>query len=39
VYAIDPSGVAVLRDYFDGFWTEAVARYRAAAEDEQRRKR
>jgi DNA-binding transcriptional ArsR family regulator len=39
VYAIDPSGVAVLRDYFDVFWSEALARYKAAADDEERRKR
>ena len=37
LYAIDPGGLAVLREYFDDFWNEALARYRAAAEDEQRR--
>jgi DNA-binding transcriptional ArsR family regulator len=37
LYAIDPGGVAALRDYFDGFWNEALARYRAAAEDKRRR--
>jgi DNA-binding transcriptional ArsR family regulator len=37
LYAIDPGGVAVLRDYFDDFWNEALARYKAAAENEQRR--
>lgn len=39
VYEIDPGGVGVLRDYFDGFWNQALARYQAAAEAEQRRKR
>jgi DNA-binding transcriptional ArsR family regulator len=37
LYAIDPGGVAGLRDYFDDFWNEALARYKAAAEDEQGR--
>ena len=38
LYAIDPGGLAVLREYFDDFWNEALARYQATAEDEQRRK-
>ena len=37
LYRVDPAGVAVLRDYFDGFWTDALAAFKAAAEAEQRR--
>jgi DNA-binding transcriptional ArsR family regulator len=37
LYAIDPSGVAALRDYFDAFWSEALVRYKAAAERERGR--
>ncbi len=32
VYRIDPGGVAALRAYFDGFWTEALAAYKDAVE-------
>ncbi len=39
LYGIDPSGVEAVRAYFDAFWSEALARYKAAAEDETRRKR
>ena len=39
LYGIDPAGVEALRAYFDAFWTEALARYKAAAESETRRKR
>jgi DNA-binding transcriptional ArsR family regulator len=28
VYRVDPDGVARLRDYFDGFWAEALERFR-----------
>jgi DNA-binding transcriptional ArsR family regulator len=37
LYRIDPSGVAAIRDYFDQFWTDALAAFKAAAEAEQRR--
>ena len=37
LYRIDPDGLAALRDYFDQFWTDALAAFKAAAEDEQRR--
>jgi len=37
LYRVDPTGVAALRDYFDGFWTDALAAFKAAAEAEQRR--
>jgi DNA-binding transcriptional ArsR family regulator len=32
VYHVDPGGVAALRAYFDGFWTEALAAYKDAVE-------
>src|SRR5919201_4461024 len=34
LYRVDPNGVAAIRDYFDQFWTEALAAYEAAAEAE-----
>jgi DNA-binding transcriptional ArsR family regulator len=27
LYRVDPGGLAGLRDYFDGFWGEALARF------------
>jgi DNA-binding transcriptional ArsR family regulator len=32
LYEVDPDGLAQLRDYIEGFWNEALARFRAAAE-------
>jgi len=32
VYELDSAGVAVLRDWVDGFWSEALTRFKAAAE-------
>ncbi|MDH4102308.1 MAG: metalloregulator ArsR/SmtB family transcription factor [Thermoleophilia bacterium] len=32
LYELDRSGVATLRDWVDGFWDEALARFKAAAE-------
>ena len=32
LYAIEGNGVAVLRTWVDGFWDEALARFKAAAE-------
>jgi DNA-binding transcriptional ArsR family regulator len=32
LYELDSSGVRALRDWVDGFWDEALARFRAAAE-------
>jgi DNA-binding transcriptional ArsR family regulator len=32
LYELDSSGVGVLRDWVDGFWTEALARFKAVAE-------
>jgi DNA-binding transcriptional ArsR family regulator len=35
-YRVDPDGVGQLRDYFDAFWNEALAAFKAAAESERR---
>ena len=32
VYQVDPNAVAALREYFDAFWGQALASFRAAAE-------
>jgi len=32
LYELDSAGVGVLRDWVDGFWDEALARFKAAAE-------
>jgi DNA-binding transcriptional ArsR family regulator len=32
VYRVDPEGLAGLRAYLDGFWNQALAAYKAAAE-------
>jgi DNA-binding transcriptional ArsR family regulator len=32
LYELDAAGVVVLRDWVDGFWNEALARFKAAAE-------
>jgi DNA-binding transcriptional ArsR family regulator len=37
LYRIDPGGVDALRAYFEAFWTQALANFKAAADDEQRR--
>jgi DNA-binding transcriptional ArsR family regulator len=39
LYRVDPDGLAGLRDYLDGFWEEALASFKAAAEAEERRKK
>jgi DNA-binding transcriptional ArsR family regulator len=36
LYRLDPDGLAQLRRYFDEFWTEALAGFKAAAESERR---
>jgi DNA-binding transcriptional ArsR family regulator len=36
IYRVDPDGLAGLRAYFDEFWNEALAAFKAAAEDERR---
>src|SRR5215510_15083767 len=38
LYRVDPDGLAELRDYLDGFWDDALAGFKAAAEAEERRK-
>jgi hypothetical protein len=32
LYELDASGVGTLRDWVDGFWNEALARFKTAAE-------
>ena len=32
LYELDAAGVAVLRNWVDGFWTEALARFKQVAE-------
>jgi DNA-binding transcriptional ArsR family regulator len=39
LYRLDPDGLGELRDYFDEFWTEALAGFKAAAERSERRER
>jgi len=35
IYRIDPRGVAEVRDYFDKFWNQALAAFKAAAESKE----
>ncbi len=35
VYRVEPGGLAGLRDYFDGFWGDALERFAAEARKEQ----
>ena len=37
LYRIEPQALGELRAYFDGFWADALAAFKAAAENEQRR--
>jgi DNA-binding transcriptional ArsR family regulator len=37
LYRLDPDGVGKLRDYFDDFWTDALAAFKAEAERERRK--
>ncbi|MDT4985600.1 MAG: hypothetical protein QOF95_3090, partial [Pseudonocardiales bacterium] len=32
LYEVDPTGVAAVRDYFDTFWTDALAAFKVVAE-------
>ena len=34
-YSVDSDGLAELRDYFEGFWDEALAAFKEAAEREE----
>jgi DNA-binding transcriptional ArsR family regulator len=36
LYAVQPDGLAVLRLWLDGFWDDALARFRRAAEGSER---
>jgi DNA-binding transcriptional ArsR family regulator len=36
LYRLDPDAVGELRDYFDDFWTDALAAFKAEAERERR---
>jgi DNA-binding transcriptional ArsR family regulator len=36
LYGIDPIGIEALRNWLDGFWDEALAAFKLAAEREQR---
>ena len=36
LYELDSAGVAVLRDWVDGFWSEALAGFKAVAEQTSR---
>ena len=33
LYRLDPGGVGALREYFDAFWTQALAAFKAAVEN------
>jgi DNA-binding transcriptional ArsR family regulator len=33
VYAVDPTGLRAIREYFDQFWQQSLAAFRAAAEN------
>ncbi len=35
IYRLDPSGLAEVRAYFDGFWNQALAAFKEAAEREE----
>jgi DNA-binding transcriptional ArsR family regulator len=35
VYTVDPDALAVIRAYFDAFWTRSLAAFRDAAEQQQ----
>lgn len=34
IYAVDPAGIAAVREYWDQFWSHALDQYRALAESE-----
>jgi DNA-binding transcriptional ArsR family regulator len=34
LYQVDPSGLAILRSYVDGFWERSLAAFQAAANEE-----
>jgi DNA-binding transcriptional ArsR family regulator len=38
LYRVDPTALAALREYFDSFWADALAAFKAAAESGAERK-
>jgi DNA-binding transcriptional ArsR family regulator len=36
IYRVDPDGVGALRAYFEGFWDQALADFKAEAERSER---
>lgn len=34
LYAVDPEGLAGLRDWVEGFWTDALTRFKTLAEED-----
>jgi hypothetical protein len=39
LYRVEPDGLAELREYLEGFWEEALANFKAAAEKKEGRKK
>jgi DNA-binding transcriptional ArsR family regulator len=39
LYGVDPNGIETLRNWLDGFWDEALAAFKEAAEQEQHQSR
>ncbi|MDX6488956.1 MAG: hypothetical protein QOK13_1571 [Gaiellaceae bacterium] len=39
IYGVDAATVAELRDYFDGFWSDALESFKQAVEQEEGRKK
>ena len=39
LYRVDPDGLAEVREYLEGFWEEALANFKAVAEQEEGRKK
>jgi DNA-binding transcriptional ArsR family regulator len=39
LYSVRPEGLVELRDFLDGFWADGLDRLKAAAEQEERRRR
>jgi DNA-binding transcriptional ArsR family regulator len=39
IYGVDAASVAELRDYFDGFWSDALESFKRAVEQEEGRKK
>ena len=39
IYTVDPTRLAELRDYFDGFWSDALESFKRAVEQDEGRKK